>query len=314
MRLLILGFDGLGYSPARFTISDLVGLRTLYAPLPVTGPSWTSLYTGLTAKQHGVMEAWGRARDNHRTLGESAQHLFWKRLKRDLGMRVSLCFLPLVKPEFAGADFCLEGFPIDHRGQGPRQRPKLAEYNGQMLARTDIMYWPGSSAQPAKWAQPLRTRYNVVDMERKVREGGHLALDWWIEHGVEGMDFGFMGFMFPDHPAHVWPWQWADVVLPIVREIIEKAMEEIQPQTLMIVSDHGFCMDGTGHTHAGVFGFHGLSYEPPTRANVLHNWSLPGLVFKELGLETELKQKDVKELSKGEIKHIEHRLKELGYL
>lgn len=314
MRLLMMGFDGLGYSPARFTLSDLLGLRTLYAPLPVTGPSWASLYTGLTAKQHKVREAWGRPKDGHHTLGQNAEHLFWNRLKRDLNMRISLCFLPLVKPEFAGADICIEGFPVTNRKGGPATHPKDLKYDGEMLAKTDIMYWPGSNAQPALWAQPLRTRYAVGEMGAKVKEGSFMALDWWMENATDGIDFGFMGFMIPDHPAHVWPWQWADIVLPIIRELIEHALNTLKPDTMMLVSDHGFCMDGVGHTHAGVFGYTGLSFEPPTRANMLHNWSVPGLVFKELGLETELKVKAPRELAARELKHIEHRLRELGYL
>jgi len=311
----MMGFDGLGYSPARLSeIGQLLELRTLYAPVAVTGPSWTSLYTGLTLKQHGVKEAWGRQRGGHRTLQQNAQHLFWRRLKQDLNMRVSLCFLPLVKPEWAGADICVEGFPIDNRQQGPRIVPKTLVYGGDLLAKTDIMYWPGSSAQPAQWAQPLRKRYTVEEMEVRVRNGCFRELEWWLKNGVDGIDFGFIGFMVPDHPAHVWPWQWADTLLPLIAEVIECAMGHLQPQTTMIVSDHGFCMDGTGHTHAGVFGFDGLSYVPPTRANALHNWSVPTLVFKELGLETELKRKKPKELSEGELKHINHRLKELGYI
>lgn len=315
MRLLMMGFDGLGYSPARFSpVSQLLGLRTLYAPLPVTGPSWTSLYTGLTAKQHGVREAWGRAKGGHRTLANNAGQLFWKRLKRELDMRVSLCFLPLVKPEWAGADICVEGFPVAKRNQGPQVMPKSLVYGGKLLAQTDIAYWPGSSAKPANWAQPLRTRYTVEDMATRVRKGCFAEINWWLENGVDGIDFGFIGFMVPDHPAHVWPWQWAEILLPLIAELIEYTMGHLQPQSTMVVSDHGFCMDGTGHTHAGVFGFDGLSYDPPTRANILHNWTVPSLVFKELGLETELRKKKPGELSEGELKHIRHRLKELGYI
>lgn len=310
-----MGFDGLGYSPARFSpIGQLLGLRTLYAPLAVTGPSWTSIYTGLTAKQHGVREAWGRPRNQHRSLGQNASHLFWKRLKKDLGMRTSLCMLPLVKPGWAGADICVEGFPVEKRKQGPAVQPKGLVYGGELLAKTDIAYWPGSSAQPANWAQPLRTRYTVEDMAIKVREGCFAEANWWVNNGVDGIDFGFIGFMVPDHPAHVWPWQWAEILLPLVAEVMEYLMDCLQPESTMVVSDHGFCMDGTGHTHAGVFGFDGLSFEPPTRANVLHNWSVPSLVFKELGLETTFRKKNVNELSEGELKHIRHRLKELGYI
>jgi len=58
-RLLLIGFDGLDYELFRSCAPDGFEILPLLAPIPVTGPSWTSIYTGDAMATHGVRDVFG---------------------------------------------------------------------------------------------------------------------------------------------------------------------------------------------------------------------------------------------------------------
>ena len=76
-KVLVMGFDALDYHFfARFASQDY-SIIPLYSPVPMTGPAWSSIYTGLSVTNHGISEGWGRRKSRLYSRYEYLDNLLW---------------------------------------------------------------------------------------------------------------------------------------------------------------------------------------------------------------------------------------------
>ena len=65
-KVMVIGFDGLDYELFKKRNSRDMLLLPLLAPIPATGPSWTSIYTGDSMARHNIRDVFGlEFRDNN---------------------------------------------------------------------------------------------------------------------------------------------------------------------------------------------------------------------------------------------------------
>jgi len=226
MKLMILGLDGLD-------VTALDGAGRLHSPLPVSGPAWQSIYTGMTAERHGVTSVWGDGPDG-RLATEWAGRWFWNRLP----VPGTVCNMPIAtvgrKPIF------VSGFP------GPfATLPEALEVCWQ--ERGDL----AQMAQPMTidgWSDSLK-KAGFSFCAEKATDDALFLLDWF-GNNAKG-DLGCLGLTFPDRILHSF---YTDEAWLFVCSLAAKivVMARDIARRLIVVSDHGFERCGTNHTKDGV--------------------------------------------------------------
>jgi len=102
LKLLYLGFDGLDpeillkHRGCAARLRDFAVLRS-FSPVPITGPAWTSLNTGLKVETHGLNEPWGRVKEGSKTFAELPDFFFWNYLNR-AGFKCGVMNVPITWP------------------------------------------------------------------------------------------------------------------------------------------------------------------------------------------------------------------------
>lgn len=98
MKLLYIGFDGFDPFIAK-DLGMLPDFQTVYSysDVPITGPAWTSLNTGLTVEHHGISESWGRPKDGATTFMSTTKKYLWDYLN-DAGLSCGLMNIPITWP------------------------------------------------------------------------------------------------------------------------------------------------------------------------------------------------------------------------
>lgn len=265
MRLMVLGFDALDYGLFRTRAPEGYTVLPLYSPVPVTGPAWTSIYTGKTLEHHGVRDVWGRPRSlpgYGMSQSYADQYCFWDALHA-ARKSVGLFGLPACHPPQE-----MNGWHVAGCGSGPDNffwpgdLPIQAAANcDDLWAATDLIHnfgtypdfpdWPGDfkdlaqnhALESAKW-----------DAERCVKVASHIGLD-------KPVDALFLCFTFVDRFLHErdWATEYEQAYL-LARGLIALAERTFRPQTTIIVSDHGGA-NGM-HTDMGVFAYKGEGLRP----------------------------------------------------
>lgn len=95
LKLLYIGFDGLDpdlLSP----IDGFIHCRSR-SPVPITGPAWTSLNTGLTVESHGLTEPWGRQAEGSTSFIDQPNRYFWNYLNQ-AGLSTGVMNVPITYP------------------------------------------------------------------------------------------------------------------------------------------------------------------------------------------------------------------------
>lgn len=95
LKLLYIGFDGL--DPDLLPAIDGFEIVRSFSPVPITGPAWTSLNTGLSVENHGLSESWGRAKPGSKTFMDMRDIFFWDYLN-DAGLKCGVMNVPITWP------------------------------------------------------------------------------------------------------------------------------------------------------------------------------------------------------------------------
>ncbi len=218
MRLLIIGFDGLDYyltrdflkrNPWTFT------LKKLKAKIPATGPAWASIYTGADVKTHGITDIWGRPIEGSRSFEDIMGFTFWQ-IIRNNGFSVYTDNLPLTP---AGIPFAND-------------------------KRKDLVFWVEGDKK--------ETFFNIIKNRpfrlvfEQVKKNNQKLIEDYLKKNVDLM---FVQFSFVDRLFHTFRIYGEDLerIYTHCFEIAEKMYSELEPEHLLIVSDHGFCTKNNYH-------------------------------------------------------------------
>ncbi len=135
MKLFFLGLDG---ASAQIMFErNLPNTRRLLAQsryqacmaeedYPYTGPSWTSIYTGMSAEEHGVTDLWGRNIEGSESYDTLRDPVIWEMLNH-AGMSTGVVHMPMTTCTRQVNGYIVSGFPndLDHAGVAAELMPLL---------------------------------------------------------------------------------------------------------------------------------------------------------------------------------------------
>ncbi len=135
MRLFFFGLDGASaqimFHRNLPNIKKLLS-ESMYRPClaeedyPYTGPSWTSIYTGVSAEEHGVTDLWGRNIEGSESYDTLRDPVIWEMLNH-AGMTTGVVHMPMTTCSRSVEGYIISGFPneLDHAGVAAELMPLL---------------------------------------------------------------------------------------------------------------------------------------------------------------------------------------------
>lgn len=270
-RLLLLGLDGADpeylprYLPKEFKV------KSIENSVPLSGPAWTSLYTGKTAGEHGVTHIWGLRMGNSKRLSDIEHRPFWEKLP----IKVGVFNAPVTYPPRPVNGFILSGFPIALDDK-PFCYPEgiidedywknwvmdIAQYGGfgnknhseTPLLTADSWDWRASWWQRFQRLGETPAHSLPIPMNARAKEitesmgDKQLGLLKWLLGQYPDTRFLFAQFSHIDRLFHLW-----GVSQESIKYVYDEAIRLLngvkvayRPDKTFIVSDHGF-LDGTRH-------------------------------------------------------------------
>lgn len=135
MKLYFLGLDG---ASAQIMFErDLPNIRRLLNAsdyracmaedeYPYTGPSWMSIYTGISAEEHGVTDLWGRNVEGSESYDTLRAPVLWEMLNH-AGLTTGVVHMPVTTCSRRVDGYIISGFPneLEHAGAAAELMPLM---------------------------------------------------------------------------------------------------------------------------------------------------------------------------------------------
>ena len=320
MKVLFVGFDGLAPQLVFPRGDKLPAIEALcrrgawgelesYCDVPLGGPAWTTIYTGLLREQHSVKDGYGRPVRGYKTFATCEAEYVWDVLAEH-GFSVGLFNLPVTYParpiprslaeeEKVGCkNWMVSGFPTPDPANNTITWPDFLQ--SELVVEGDLMraYFP----DPMQfftckilgqdrgfidyWYQiALDSGEEMVGeiVETVSRHQLQVCLRLFRNHPV---DVGFCQFLFLDRIGHLWGF-YSDEEKPdrwyrLVDEFVGTLVEQERPENVLIVSDHGFRDDN--HLRNGVIILNGQCFNSRERITRKIQ-EVPGIIKGCLGME-----------------------------
>ncbi len=284
-KVLVIGFDALDYELFGNLSTSNLKLLPLYAPIPVTGPSWTSMYTGDSAATHGVWNVFGLEYRKRYARNDAIQlclwrlHNLWRVITRHtpqeryatyattgstyvwdtLGaedVSFKIVNMPITGPvrEINGTH--VGGFPLITRKPWYYPKSVGAQIPDDYMQMTEMIQWIAEPEYHSNkvWKNSLGDMGFETVLERTERDA-HRLIDLFL--ALPGANVEMLQFSFVDRIAHVFDMsgEVAERCYKLVDELIAKISGASQAASVMIVSDHG--AQGKGHTDRGCLALKG---------------------------------------------------------
>ena len=277
-KLLYLGFDGLDPDllerhDAEGVLKDFCLLRS-HSPVPITGPAWTSLNTGLSVETHKVAEPWGRTKEGCRTFLTMPEVYFWNYLGA-ANIPCGVMNVPITWPPKVINGWMVSGPFVPNRKNilfpPDLFDPILAEYYPDMLNEffenpNLCMRWFGRGKfDPFIHDPDNMSDYNSPGMLRDI--GFEQSFQMSVTHSNNRLNIFdqliklypvqamFYQDSFLDRINHAHTYKpdsvEAEILYNEVLELIQNFITAIGAETVIIVSDHGG--HSGHHTDHGVF-------------------------------------------------------------
>ena len=275
-KLLVIGFDGLDFELFQARHKLPVRVLPLYSPVPVTGPAWTSLYTGDSVSTHKVRDCFGLPALRRYARSEVLHQVLWRsrRLAGKLGLReplqecrtyadtssayvwdtlgehgvtVKLVNLPVASPVRAVNGVHVGGWPLDKRRRWYWPDDIVDLVPPDYAQCSDIMQWFEEPVVDRARVHrgPLRQMGEAAARE-KTRATSQRLADLFVR--LPRAQFQMVQFSFIDRLGHVFgiEGEMETFCYGLVRELSEMLLEAVKPESFALVGDHGF--RGPEHT------------------------------------------------------------------
>ena len=278
-KLLVIGFDGLDCELFKKRTPAGMDLWPLYAPIPITGPSWTSIYTGDSVATHGVRDVYGlefrrrysrndalhllrwhlhnlgrvlRGKPAHErvaTYATTTSRYVWDTLGAD-GVTAKLVALPITCPVREVNGVQVGGFPVVRRSRWywpDAIGPDIPHDYPQMV---DVPHWFQDPERDSHrhWRQCLR-QMGLAEASRRITDYAGRMVELFA--ALPGGELEMVQFPFIDRIGHVFgiAGQGQEFAYGLVGELIGRLIDLSRPDATLVVSDHGF--RGDEHTDYG---------------------------------------------------------------
>lgn len=351
--LLILGADGMDprlleymklkrYVP---TINSIVAetanigkmsSRVGSQSIPHTGPAWTTIYTGLTEREHGVTQGGWLLGDV--SLIPHFENTIFSEMTTE-GYSIGSFTMPITYPAQTADDgdsWMVSGFPAVTDAPEKIVAPSSVESylpdDFDKVQARELLHRDKRHEPVSKWIDAERKKVNEV-LPRFIE---HQPVDV-VCYGTQIIDaMCHRVHPYPRYPyaafrrlykafSHMgWSFQMPRIATIAVRKEVRLAYQEIDnilkslieltnPERILLVSDHGFSLDGQEHSFVGT----SLTEEMVRRPE--HIAEVPSVVYESLGINS--KTRTVSEidrsgdtLSDDEQKKVKEQMASLGYL
>jgi len=278
-NLLVIGFDGLDYELFKNYVRPPFDLLPLYAPVPVTGPSWTSLYTGDSVTTHNVRDVFGlefrrryarndtlhlirwhlhnlgrllRGKATHKrfaTYATTPSKYLWDTLNAG-GVDVKLVNMPITCPVREIKGLHVGGFPLVRRGRWYWPDEIAHQIPDDYIDLVDITHWFQDPERDSHrvWRRAITATGFEANRQRVVDTANRLV-DLFCE--LPPARLQMVQFSFIDRLGHVFGVR--DEVerfgYELAGSLVGRLVAGVKPDATMIISDHGFM--GDEHTDKG---------------------------------------------------------------
>lgn len=300
MKLLILGFDAMSYEvleafPDMWT--EISRLRAegaygkLEAEIPATGPSWMTIYTGVSFRKHGVTNTWGQdGGGRSKTILTSPDIPFWRHLAGE-GITVGLINLPITYPPEPVTGFMVSGWPA----------PRLHTYPHALAEEIPSDYIVDYISTVPHTSTPMEVDWLARDDEETLAL--NVEIDSRRAHVAASLagkykpDLLFIQFPLLDRVGHYVQMaraQGRDHISSLilrgystVSALIVFMRQELKPDALMVISDHGWKWRPTDkyyHSKAGVFLGVGDGFMKGKEVRGLRTMDIAPIIFAVLDL------------------------------
>jgi len=250
MKLLIVGLDA---APIRLLqpiplLRDY-SMRKLNAPVPLSGPSWFAIYTGLPASEHGVLDVVGRklswAGVVPKTYPDVYDKTMWHILEQ-AGISCGLCNLPTAVPVLPDvASLHTSGYPA-HPDSIVWPKKMLDTLPTRWLEMCDLSHYGTFLGGEELWHNdwPQLAKYwtgNTSDMLFNAVMDDSVEVAKWFTRHARGFDVGFVSFTFIDRLGHMFGLSEMvkNACSAVISEIM-RVLRHVYAENILIVSDHGF--------------------------------------------------------------------------
>ena len=322
MKLLIVGIDG--YSdrayydpevPAPFLRRTLMpkamfGTSKPYIQMnkkgrldPHTGPNWSSIYTGVGPKVHGV--DYGGWLFGHKSHGDLKVRSVWYEIRDHF--RLGLVGMPITYPAFK-CQWMVSGFPnsrITQKSVYPKDMKLGKDFR--------VDYGDGET----NWRLRAEKYWDDGEFEMfvKIEEDKYELVKKL--HAIDPVDVLAFGTTIVDRSCHLFSLfsKQSFQVYSVVDDLVKRLFEHFQPEQLIIVSDHGFRAIEGRHNDRGFYLWYDREQEKPEFKSIMITETTK-MILAALELDQGMigKQSKEEKYEQEDVEFIEHNMKELGYL
>jgi len=208
----------------------------------------------MTPEQHGVSHVWGRKDGTSQTHADVRDKCVWNIL------------YPNVTCDIVGMPITWPPSPVGPRFISGHYQSDLSYwyYPEEAKPPKDFKEWMEPAWWFAKepeetvpWTDAIKERMNKEEFLDKLKVTTNLYTAYWLATQRKA-DLGMLGYTFLDRALHLWnePEVMEELAYWCV-DIICRMFRALDPEKILIVSDHGW--DAGGHNHNGVLATYGFN-------------------------------------------------------
>lgn len=244
-----------------------------------TVPSWSSIYTGQTTKQHGIEGGWESWLQRKSPL--AGKSLIW-----DVPGTVALYNLPLTYPPFPVNGWMVSGFPTPFNSGLTYPQAYNAYLKNYEVDLIDMMV---KITDKNKTSPMLILSRHIGAYQNMLIDKGIRPLIEFIESKISNfktlwdihpVDTVFVGFSFLDHALHL---RHKDIeqLYKLVDMTIQDIMSITKQEDYVVISDHGFVIsENMSHTSDAVF----CTNLDINIEKTIHEWDIKDILSPYLNL------------------------------
>lgn len=352
MKLLVLGFDGLDHEYARAVIPPKYNIYPLRSQVGLTGCEWTSMWTGIPVETLGLYNFYPHsdalARGVPRRFSYSnLEGYFWWEIAMAAGISTGVCGVPACAPLREPENGWILGGvgSLDENASHLVRTGLDTQVQADYVMGDEALYVHPLIAHCKYWGFMGRWYDLILSM------GYETFFRWMQGHAFRKIHFMTLGptdvgclyFRFFDHMIHHYLASFNENPEPVFeagRAIIKQAVKMLQPEAVIIMSDHGGRI-GARHRDTGIVatwpsapsplpesdsGYSvdytiAKSYEWMDFVTAIEGPYVPGtadvasIILSELGLEPKPPPPALGETyDEDDMEQVEKRLKDLGYI
>jgi len=264
MRLLFIGLDGLGLTRAeRYLLANLPDalrwgeLSAEPGDLCNTGPSWTSIFTGQPAAEHGITSLVGTPKDGSKVFRDLPGQYLFEQLPGTTGcMNIPTTYPPRAR----SGDWMISGYPFQ-----PVSTPAnllngldyVSDYakavNLQRADRGESWFWPDENE--------LQQAFTIMHMIEEIRLSTLRRLPAVDNLFVANCMYDRGGHLCHDLDEH----EQTEPLNYAAKRVADWALRVIArfpAQTTVLCSDHGWSQAENRHAPGGFYAMFGAGVEP----------------------------------------------------